>query len=607
MVDLCLLPAPAKMVMESGSIVLRDAQIVVPARPSEATRFAAMQLQQALREYAAQQAPIATAAAGGAAIRLSIDPSMKAGESYHLAIRHDGIALVGADEAGLFYAVQTLIQILRQRREHLPRLQINDAPDFPARGVMLDISRDKVPTLQTLFDLVDLLASWKINQVQLYMEHTFAYANHPEAGAMASPLTAEDILRLDAHCRQRHVQLVPNQNSFGHMERWLTLERYAHLAEAPEGADTPWNYRWPGPFSLCPTDPQSLELLRSLYAELLPNFRSRLFNVGCDETFDVGQGRSKLAVEKKGKTRVYLDFLLQIHKLVQDSGHTMMFWGDIIMHQPELIPELPKDIIALEWGYEANHPFDKDGEHFARAGVPFYVCPGTSSWCSIAGRTDNCLENLRNAAENGKKHGAIGYLNTDWGDKGHLQYLPISYLGFAAGAAYSWSVSANRNLDLCRALDLHAFFDAAGVMGRVAYELGNVYKQLKLVSNQSRLFQLLVGAPAEPPADVELKELEAALQSIEAAMAPLAASRMARRDAQLIREEFANVAAMLRHAAQRTRWQLGSKQHDALELAADLRQIIGRHETLWLARNRPGGLADSTKLLRDTLALYLGK
>ena len=136
--------------------------------------------------------------------------------------------------------------------------------------------------------------------------------------------------------------------------------------------------------------------------ELLPHFTSRLFNVGCDETFDLGQGKSKASVERQGaRRRVYLDFLLKIHALVQSHGRTMMFWGDIIMHQPELIAELPKDIIAMEWGYEATIPFDKDGALFAKAGVPFYVCPGTSSWCTIAGRTDNCLANLRNAAENG--------------------------------------------------------------------------------------------------------------------------------------------------------------------------------------------------------------
>ena len=87
------------------------------------------------------------------------------------------------------------------------------------------------------------------------------------------------------------------------------------------------------------------------------------------------------------------------------------------------------------------------------------------------------MHNQREAAESGLAHGAIGYLNTDWGDNGHWQHLPVSYLGFAYGAALSWSVEANRGLDLPRALDLHAFHDGAGVMGGLVYDLGNAYLQ----------------------------------------------------------------------------------------------------------------------------------
>ena len=118
-------------------------------------------------------------------------------------------------------------------------------------------------------------------------------------------------------------------------------------------------------------------------------FRAQLFNVGCDETFDIGLGQSQSRSQQRGRERVYLDFLLKIHAAVRQRGRTMMFWGDIILNQPQLLAELPRDVIALNWGYEANHPFDKETAAFRDAGVPFYVCPGTSSWCSISGRTDN--------------------------------------------------------------------------------------------------------------------------------------------------------------------------------------------------------------------------
>ena len=209
---------------------------------------------------------------------------------------------------------------------------------------MLDISRSKVPTLETLFDLVDMFSGWKINHLELYTEHTFAYENHREVWAQASPMTGEDILSLDAYCRERFIELVPNQNSFGHMHHWLELPRYNHLAECPEGFELTLHghtSQMP-PFSLNPTDPRSVEFMGELFSELLPHFSSEKFNVGCDETWDVGRGRSARAVEEKGAGRVYLDYLLGIHDLVKRHRRTMHFWGDIIIQHPELVPELPE-------------------------------------------------------------------------------------------------------------------------------------------------------------------------------------------------------------------------------------------------------------------------
>jgi N-acetyl-beta-hexosaminidase len=225
-------------------------------------------------------------------------------------------------------------------------MKINDWPDFPARGVMLDVSRNKVPTLETLCALVDLIAGWKVNQLQLYMEHTFAYRNHPEVWAQASPLTGGEILMLDAYCRERFIELVPNQNSFGHMERWLKLDRYAALAETHAVFQAPWG-PMQGPFSLSPVDPGSLELVQSLYDELLPHFTSRMFNAGLDEAVDLGQGRSQALCQKLGTSQVYLDYLLDIYREVTRRGYTLQYWGDIVIHYPELIPYLPKDAVAM--------------------------------------------------------------------------------------------------------------------------------------------------------------------------------------------------------------------------------------------------------------------
>src|SRR4029079_7996129 len=117
----------------------------------------------------------------------------------------------------------------------LPVGTVDDWPDLSVRAVMLDIARDKVPSIETLKTLIERLAGWKVNQVQLYSEHTFAYRDHEEVWRDASPLTAEEIRDLDDYCRERHIELVPNQNCLGHAERWLRHDRYRDLALAPDG------------------------------------------------------------------------------------------------------------------------------------------------------------------------------------------------------------------------------------------------------------------------------------------------------------------------------------------------------------------------------------
>jgi hexosaminidase len=604
-----LLPQPRVLLPANGQHILQsDKRIVLQGAPASSLLFGAQRLQAALRERAGVAWELSAADAGPSGeigARLRVSPKQVAHpQGYEIDITPDSLTVVAHDEPGLFYGICTLIQIVEAHGADLPCLHIADWPDFAVRGVMLDVSRDKVPTLDTLLALVDMLAGWKINQFQLYTEHTFAYRNHPQVWADASPITGQDILILDAACRQRHIELVPNQNSFGHLTPWLIHRRYAKLAEVKGSFETPWGQH-DGPFSLCPIDPGSLELIRGLYDELLPHFSSRTLNVNCDETHDVGQGRSQAEVEKRGAGRVYLDFLLKIYDEVKARGHSMQFWGDIIVQHPNLIPLLPKDATALEWGYDANHPFDANGAQFARAGIKFYVCPGTSSWCSLAGRTDNALGNLFNAAENGLKHGAAGYLNTDWGDRGHWQVLPVSYLGLAMGAAYSWALEANRQIDVAGAVSWHAFRDPTGSMGRVAFDMGNIYKSLSIQPpNSSALFWILQWPLEKVKSypDLAAAELKQTLAAIDRALSDLGRAKMERPDAALIVDEYQNTARLMRHACQRGLLALEKDADQAAalrhELDKDLARIIREYRRLWLARNRPGGMADSVGRLR---------
>lgn len=520
-------------------------------------------------------------------------------QGYRLSIQPERISIFGHDLAGLFYALCTLRQFLYAsdlpKIQHLPAVDVVDWPDFPARGIMLDISRDKVPTMETLFNLVDLLASLKINQFQLYMEHTFAYQQHPEVWKDASPITGEEILELDRYCQERFIELVPNQNSFGHLHRWFEHPKYAPLGEL-YGLDIP---HWWGKtsFSLCPVNPESFSFVKSLYDELLPHFSSRMVNIGCDETFDLGLGHSKSAVETMGKGQVYLDFLLKLYTEISRRNRTVQFWGDIILQHPDLVPQLPRDIIALEWGYEAEHPFDERTAKFAQSGIPFYVCPGTSAWNSIAGRTDNALQNLGNAARAGLSHGAIGYLNTDWGDNGHWQVLPISYLGYAAGAALSWNYQANQDTQWSNVLDRYIFHDSGEGLGKAALALGNVYQVLGIQAiNSSVLFNILqtpISALRQYEAGLSLNAFDQLDQAIKEASSSLNRAAPNTPDAELLKREFRLTVRMLEHASMRGKFVISPTDSLRGKLLEDIHEIVTEYQSIWLARNRPGGLKDS--------------
>jgi len=553
-------------------------------------------------------------------LQLTVDPRLGS-ECYRLHIGAEGCSVTAGDAAGLFYGIITFCQWLRLHAARRPGapiagLQVLDRPDFRHRGVMFDISRNRVPKLDCLFSWIDQLASWKINQLQLYVEHTFAYSGHERVWKGWSPLASDDLRQLDAYCAERFIELVPNQNSFGHWHRWLIHSPYRQLAECPEGIEHPFSQR-PEPFGLCAIDPRSLELLAELYDQLLPNFSSQLFNVGLDETLDLGRGRSAAACAARGKSRVYLDFLRQVHRLVKDRRRRMMFWGDIVLEHPELITELPADAIALEWGYEADHPFAENGAKLAASGLEHYVCPGTSSWCSLAGRGHNALLNLASAARHGRKQGASGYLITDWGDHGHLQPMAVSWLGLAAGAAFAWNPSTAKealSAPWAEHLDLLLFGDRSEQLGGVQRALADLYLELEArPKNGSPLFHLLTfpqddlqhpryrGLKADDLQRVEQRANElgdelSGAQPVavegEVAMAELAWVARALALAAGIGQArcSAGPAAKLEEVARPRR----------LTLATELAELTEDFRLLWRQRSRPGGLADSTDRLLAT-------
>jgi len=593
------------------------------------TFFPPKPLMDALAHYESMHGPVpGVDIIVGRDVSVTIDEPKARREGYELEIAAGGVTVRAHAQPGAFYALMTLRQILRQAvtghpesgdSPGVPCLRIVDWPDFENRGIMLDISRDRVPTMETIHRLIDLWAELKINHVELYTEHTFAYLRHPTVWHSASPFTADEIRSLDRYCRSRHIELVPNQNSFGHMERWLAHPEYAEMAECPDGWIARDGLHRRPPFTLSPVVPETIPFLGGLYDELLPNFSSSQVNVGCDETFDLGQGKSAELCRANGVGRVYLDFLKKVHGLIRERKRTMLYWGDIIMDHPELVAEVPEDAIALTWGYEADHPFAAQCCALSAAGVKYYVCPGTSAWNSLGGRWENARKNIESAAENGLANGASGLLTTEWGDNGHLQQYPVALPGFVYGAALSWSTAESRDLPVSQVLSLHLFQDPSGHLAHALIALGSATDSLGVRLHNSTIAAIMLIDQDYPYYRTRYPEFAAAdfgscRTSIGNALQLALRAEPAADDGQLAVTEVVFTARLMLHACNLAEARLAGGQRETAELpvatrqqlAGELSPLIEEYRQLWNARSRAGGLSDSAGRLERLLDTYRG-
>jgi hypothetical protein len=362
------------------------------------------------------------------------------------------------------------------------------------------------------------------------------------------------------------------------MERWLKHERYRPLAERDDQ-----RHRFAA--CLCPIDPGSIALVEELLGELAPCFASDTINVGLDETFQIGTGRSAHVCAERGVGRVYADYLLKVHAIAERMGKRIQFWADMVLGYDDVPAMIPADATAMVWGYEADHPFERQARQMASVGLPFYVCPGSSAWNSITGRTANMLTNVDAAVAAGLSHGAAGLLQTDWGDNGHLQPLPISYPGLAYAAARSWCAASNDASKLASQIDAHVLYDRAGRAGAWLLEAGDV----ALLLNQPRkngtpLFDLLMTDGRAEKLDVERERYAACREALATLRQGVDGFDLQRDDAGQVAEELRWACDLLIAACDRGLGQLD---------AATVHELTDRHRQLWLQRNRPGGLDDS--------------
>lgn len=516
-------------------------------------------------------------------------------EGYSLVIDSRGIRIECAHRIGVKHAGRTLLQLsMASEGGRLPFVEIEDWPDLPVRGFMLDISRCKVPKMEELFWLVEKLALFKYNRLELYTEHTYAFEGHQIVWGDSSPMTASQYADLDRFCNAAGIELVPNMNGLGHMERWLRYPRYAHLAEITAPFVDPLGTVRKYPTTLFPNK-ESLDFMDSLYSQFLPNFSSDKINIGGDEPWELGMGRSaKLCgASANGKYDVYVDYMLGLRQRIAARGKRAYMWADVLMQKRELAERLPKDMTPVLWGYYLDHPYESQCRYMASLGRNFMVAPGTSTWNSFGSRWSCAEENIKVACECAKAFKAEGALLTQWGDGGNHQPWCAMYPAIAAAGAAMWGNCAEES-DVCRALDLFVFEDASGNFSRALCNLGRVDPEKKLFCFYHKLFfanpeeagGLLDGRPDFNPAEIsELAESCRSLAVASAMKCPDAGKNLA---------EFNLAADMINFACARA----SDPRVESYALQGELKRIAGEYERVWLMRARPGGLAESSGKIR---------
>lgn len=350
-------------------------------------------------------------------------------DEYTLKADGNGIVITASCDDGVFRALTSLRQLIKKGNGGVMYCDVHDKPVFKQRGYMWDISRKRKPRVEYILKIVDMLAELKYNEFHLYMEDfCFKFEAFPQFTADFDCLTAEDIRYIDAYCKERFIELVPDLNGMGHMTAWLATDEFKHLAVTNETMNF--------------LDPEALDLMDKIYGSLLPNFSSKRVHIGLDEALGLGKGQTEEECNKKGKATVFMEWLNKLADLCENKyGKTVMFWDDMIIHHPESLPLMPKNAIPVEWGYETifSQFIPENCAALEKMVDKYYVAPSDCTCLAITNRWDVTENNIRTMAEMGEKHNAYGYLLTHWGDPDHPHNQVWGYLQICLAGQYCWN------------------------------------------------------------------------------------------------------------------------------------------------------------------------
>ena len=353
--------------------------------------------------------------------KLPIDTNMDQG--YILEILPDRIMMSATTETGLYYAELSLRQICDHYQNMVPSMRITDYPALQYRGWMDDISRGPVPTMEFLKREIATLAQYKMNFFNLYTEHLFKLDDYPDI-APGDGLTAAQIKELEEYAAQFHIEFFGNQQCLAHAEKTLRIPFYQDMADTK--------------FNVNPGADKTREFLQYQLETVAKAYKSPFFNINCDETEALGNGKARQYVESHGgASQVYVDHIRWVYDILRKQGKRVMMWGDIAAKDPEIVRQLPKDMLMIVWMYAPSDSYDDMFTPFAKAGFDFMVAPGMSMWGTVYPSYDTYTKNIANLVRDGHRHGALGMMNTAWDDSGESLFN-TTWHGMLWAAEMAW-------------------------------------------------------------------------------------------------------------------------------------------------------------------------
>lgn len=634
--ELLLYPTPRKMVTDSGEFELKDGNIK--------TDDPSLKAVEKVLTDAKELANVELSVGNDGMIQFEKDTSLHE-QGYSLTINQEGVSISYKDKEGAYYAAVTFYQILYQQGAKLPYLTIeDDYPDFKYRGFDMDISRNRIPNVDTLKRVIDFMANLKFNQMFLYLEgFSYAYAHYGQVWSGGDPITPEQVKEISDYANNLGIDVIPMQNSFGHSYQWIAHQDFKHLGDLDNS--TTFNV----------LNPDTQEFLSNIYDDLALGFTSEFLHVGGDETaLDLNNGRAAAAYREKYSKEptqgdLYIESMKKIYEIATGKGKKVFYWADMIINHDtykEAKEAMPEGI-AMDWGYLYDYDFDKNAKKLNEAQIPFYVCPGDSSWSTITGNTFVMKKNAETAAKAGRDNKAIGYLMTNWGDAGHYQNIITTYPAIAYAGGLSWCYDTNvetgegYNTKYDVFLNKFLYQDTTNTLSQAYSELADFSHNFlpygwngNWIANclvepwteNARLMEYMDfqkdGKDNQITPEVRDLALEQCKQVSEAALAfldKLEKTNITADDAQILRKEFENTAELTKiaadYVAMRLRLFVGEKitepvttREEEIETAIsnskEFQDMIKDFKFIWNSRDNYGELPSTLGWISKPSMMY---